>query len=160
MLYYPSYLLELLSSDRVAILLISLCWLLTCFRLYHALSAIFISFCSICPLQITKRLIKKNRFVCLHVECVYGSWFDRELEWEEAAKKHPKNFYVLYYEDLKQVILNLSVSIIRPNPDCNLSGLSGRAWIFPSFAGKSRHGLKTTGILSRCQFMTVFANVL
>ncbi|XP_022308901.1 sulfotransferase 1B1-like [Crassostrea virginica] len=38
----------------------------------------------------------------LQGECVYGSWFDRELEWEEAAKKHPKNFYVLYYEDLKQ----------------------------------------------------------
>ena len=109
MLYYPSYLLEILSSDRVALLLISLCWLLTCFRLYHALSAIFIGFCSICPLQISKRLIKKtNRFVCLHVECVYGSWFDRELEWEEAAKKHPKNFYVLYYEDLKQVILHHS----------------------------------------------------
>ena len=96
----------------------------------------------------------------MHVECIYGSWFDRELEWEEAAKKHPKNFYVLYYEDLKQVILHLSVSIIRPKPECNLSGLSGRAWIFPSFAGKSRHCLKTTGILSRRQFMTVFANVL
>ena len=91
---------------------------------------------------------------------MYGSWFDRELEWEEAAKKHPKNFYVLYYEDLKQVILHLSVSKPRPKPDCNLSGLSGRAWIFPSFAGKSRHCLKTTGILSRRQFMTVFANVL
>nr|XP_022324695.1 sulfotransferase 1A1-like [Crassostrea virginica]XP_022343560.1 LOW QUALITY PROTEIN: sulfotransferase 1A1-like [Crassostrea virginica] len=38
----------------------------------------------------------------LRGECIYGSWFDRELEWEEAAKKHPKNFYVLYYEDLKQ----------------------------------------------------------
>nr|XP_022297360.1 sulfotransferase 1A3-like [Crassostrea virginica] len=49
-----------------------------------------------------ERPITKHRFVCLHVECVYGSWFDRELEWEEAAKKHPKNFYVLYYEDLKQ----------------------------------------------------------
>ena len=68
---------------------------------------------------------------------MYGSWFDRELEWEEAAKKHP-NFYVLYYEDLKQVILHLSVSKSRPKPDCNLSGLSDRAWIFPSFAEKPR----------------------
>ena len=55
--------------------------------------------------------------------------------------------------------LKTQSQVIRPKTDYNPSGLSGRAWIFPSFAGKSRHCLKTTGILSRCQFMTVFANV-
>ncbi|XP_052707316.1 sulfotransferase 1A1-like [Crassostrea angulata] len=35
-------------------------------------------------------------------DSVYGSWFDREREWEEFAKKNMENFYVMYYEDLKQ----------------------------------------------------------
>ena len=56
--------------------------------------------------------------------------------------------------------LKTQSQVIRPKTDCNLSGLSGRVWIFPSFAGGSRHCVKTTGILSRCHFMTVFANVL
>ena len=56
--------------------------------------------------------------------------------------------------------LKTQSQVIRPKTDCNLSGLSGRARIFPSFAGKSRHCLKTTGILLRCHFMNVFANVL
>ncbi|XP_048766084.2 sulfotransferase 2A8-like isoform X2 [Ostrea edulis] len=31
----------------------------------------------------------------------YGSWFDRELEWEQAALENPGNILILYYEELK-----------------------------------------------------------
>ncbi|XP_062587781.1 sulfotransferase 1B1-like [Saccostrea cucullata] len=38
----------------------------------------------------------------LRGEYFYGSWFEREKEWEEAALQHPKSILVLYYEDLKK----------------------------------------------------------
>ncbi|XP_061166951.1 sulfotransferase 2A8-like [Saccostrea echinata] len=38
----------------------------------------------------------------LHGEYFYGSWFEREKEWEEAALQQPENILVLYYEDLKR----------------------------------------------------------
>ncbi|XP_048765391.2 sulfotransferase 2A8-like [Ostrea edulis] len=37
----------------------------------------------------------------LHGEICYGSWFDRELEWEKAALVNPENILILYYEELK-----------------------------------------------------------
>ncbi|XP_061167008.1 sulfotransferase 2A8-like [Saccostrea echinata] len=35
-------------------------------------------------------------------ESYYGSWFEREKEWEEAARQNPEKILIVYYEDLKK----------------------------------------------------------
>ncbi|XP_062596401.1 sulfotransferase 1A2-like [Saccostrea cucullata] len=38
----------------------------------------------------------------LRGECYYGSWFEREKEWEQAAQQNPEKILIVYYEDLKK----------------------------------------------------------
>ncbi|XP_062572863.1 sulfotransferase 1A1-like [Saccostrea cucullata] len=38
----------------------------------------------------------------LRGECYYGSWFEREKEWEQAAQQNPKKILIVYYEDMKK----------------------------------------------------------
>ncbi|XP_061167121.1 sulfotransferase 2A8-like [Saccostrea echinata] len=38
----------------------------------------------------------------LRGECYYGSWFEREKEWKEAARENPGKILIVYYEDLKK----------------------------------------------------------
>ncbi|XP_061166771.1 sulfotransferase 1A1-like [Saccostrea echinata] len=39
-------------------------------------------------------------------EYIYGSWFKREKEWEDAALQQPGIILVLYYEDLIKICLH------------------------------------------------------
>ncbi|XP_061167118.1 sulfotransferase 2A8-like [Saccostrea echinata] len=38
----------------------------------------------------------------LHGDCYYGSWFEYEKEWEEAAGQNSEKILIVYYEDLKK----------------------------------------------------------
>ncbi|XP_061167052.1 sulfotransferase 2A8-like [Saccostrea echinata] len=38
----------------------------------------------------------------LRGDCYYGSWFEREKEWEKAARQNPEKILIVYYEDLKK----------------------------------------------------------
>ncbi|XP_062599479.1 sulfotransferase 2A8-like [Saccostrea cucullata] len=38
----------------------------------------------------------------LRGECYYGSWFEREKEWEGAAQQNPEQILIVYFEDLKK----------------------------------------------------------
>ncbi|XP_055997937.1 alcohol sulfotransferase-like [Ostrea edulis] len=53
---------------------------------------------------------------------VYGSWFDREREWEQAALANPGNILIVYYEELKtngmETLKRIS-NFIGVSPDMN-----------------------------------------
>ncbi|XP_061167124.1 sulfotransferase 1B1-like isoform X2 [Saccostrea echinata] len=38
----------------------------------------------------------------LRGEIYYGSWFEREKEWEEAARQNPEKILIVYYENVRK----------------------------------------------------------
>ncbi|XP_061166773.1 sulfotransferase 1A1-like [Saccostrea echinata] len=44
-------------------------------------------------------------------DCYYGSWFEREKEWEEAARQNPEKILIVYYEDLKKNAIETMLQI-------------------------------------------------
>ncbi|XP_061166772.1 sulfotransferase 1B1-like [Saccostrea echinata] len=47
-------------------------------------------------------------------ESYYGSWFEREKEWEEAARQNPEKILIVYYEDLKKVCSTSDILYLFP----------------------------------------------